>query len=118
MRQGPVNSPTVDKSHTHTTHALSLSVWYGTGDLGIPNDHPDDPIVNISPHDRQSHLAPEDYHDGPTTITVNSMIRSISKIDDYKMVRCYCHITTPESEIDGATIGLRIANRFLIANCK
>ena len=24
--------------------------------------------------------------DGPTTVIVNSMIRSISKIDDYKMV--------------------------------
>ena len=27
-----------------------------------------------------------DFYDGPTTVTVNSMIRSISKIDDYKMV--------------------------------
>ncbi len=29
----------------------------------------------------------DDYHDGPTTVYVNTMIRSISKIDDYKMVR-------------------------------
>ncbi len=28
-------------------------------------------------------------HDGPTMVTVNSMIRSISKIDDYKMVRFF-----------------------------
>ncbi len=28
-----------------------------------------------------------DFYDGPTTVYVNTMIRSISKIDDYKMVR-------------------------------
>ena len=28
-----------------------------------------------------------EFYDGPTTVHVNTMIRSISKIDDYKMVR-------------------------------
>ena len=78
----------------HTLYHLSKPSppgWFYASIMGVSWWHNSEHVLASPDGERRiiNDLEGPDGPDGPTTVIVNSMIRSISKIDDYKMVSCF-----------------------------